>query len=1100
MPLPLIAIAAGIAISGTASAWYYNYRTREEQKQQAQLKERLRQYGDKYEDLINSHAENIRGFEREAFEKIKNDFISQIEYFRTEKAPIKNELEELRKAILIELERPDISPYQKKSLIWERNRVDDAFYRLDAYWNYLDWFQNQLKDFSEKRQYLKVFDMGPPDALLPQDYLYIGKLGLIEPDELNKWNLYSQNLQLVTIKKGDNYCIKREEEKILDYYIKSNIKQVPVLIENANKNRYYFYVSIAKGEIYLNILSGSSLEVKPLKNERPNQSKLFVQYKGVNCFIKRENKQFPLKRYRETYSFSAYVLENDFLLKSIELSEKRREMIVSQASDKVIVLYDDTLTEDILQGIDNSLQNSEISIVEANFEEKRIRLKAGDINLGCSIFNDICLKVDNVSKENIDTSKSFTSPFLFIFIPQKAFEEDLYLDLKESFVKFLNFVNTQIVYSLRSKESQRNDFEFIQNWSDLIDYQISENSNIRIEEKYEKAILNDYLELKVSNLKTIQKEIEKRSKSYPVFKEKPVISVECKLPDKKYFEYIDVGELDDINYDDLTIRVKADLNDVELSGRKNFILKIPIPHGALIRQRQAIKDFIQGKIVNEKLKPMLISPTLVVREEDSDWKYKIDKITWFNEDLTNSQKELIINALTEKNLFLIQGPPGTGKTTIIKEITYQFLKSNPTAKLLIVSQQNVAVDNALERIHHSNRELFDSGRKSLVRIAPDESKVSENLRKFTIDNWFADYKVRVSKNFNRVYYEKPNTENLMNEWWSLIDKENFKDIDNEIIEVLINSHQIVGATCVGLANKNIGLNLMEFDIVIVDEAGRATPPEILIPILKGQKVILIGDHYQLPPSTDRKLLEKLEEDDSNNELTYLDKDFLEKSFFERLYESVPDTNKGMLIEQFRMPQQIGDLISELFYHGKIINGMVKSTEGFVDKQNTIRWDDVEGKQELDGTSSYNLAEIERIVQILKTMHKYLLRINGFKTVAVITPYSAQKRRLKRELDQHNFSTMKIKIDTVDSFQGEEAQIVIYSTVKTRGNLSFIIDKRRLNVAISRTQENLIFVGHKKFLFNAKVEEKRNLFREIISLIDRNKINGNVKSSHHPQHS
>ncbi|WP_341848174.1 C-terminal helicase domain-containing protein [Helicobacter pylori] len=104
-----------------------------------------------------------------------------------------------------------------------------------------------------------------------------------------------------------------------------------------------------------------------------------------------------------------------------------------------------------------------------------------------------------------------------------------------------------------------------------------------------------------------------------------------------------------------------------------------------------------------------------------------------------------------------------------------------------------------------------------------------------------------------------------------------------------------------------------------------------------------------------------------------------------------------------------------------------------------------------------------------------------KTIGIITPYNAQKRRLRSEVEKCGFKNFdELKIDTVDAFQGEEADIIIYSTVKTCGNLSFLLDSKRLNVAISRAKENLIFVGKKSFFENLRSDEK-NIFSAILQV-------------------
>lgn len=501
-----------------------------------------------------------------------------------------------------------------------------------------------------------------------------------------------------------------------------------------------------------------------------------------------------------------------------------------------------------------------------------------------------------------------------------------------------------------------------------------------------------------------------------------------------------------------------------------------------------MKDFSFSKIVNQDLKQLLISPNLI------SYKALVDnfELDFKNKNLTNNQKEIIKRAFNEKNIFLIQGPPGTGKTTIIKELIYQTIKQDNYSKILIVSQQNVAVDNVLYGIDKENREWFEKDGHSIVRVAPNENKIQyDNIKEYTVEKWFEKYKEEVRDNFIKLEQNKNDNEKFKNmydyanKWMKLIYKLKFKDIDNEIKELLISKHQILGATCVGLANKSLGLDLIEFDIAIIDEAGRATAPELLIPILRAKKVILIGDHNQLPPTVDKKLLKKLEEDSEKN-LSFEDLEILEKSFFEELYEKIPESNKMMLNEQFRMPEQIGNLISTLFYNNSVKNGHIKDTTNFIDSKAIIRWLDVDGEHKLEETSSYNELEVKKIIDLILIIEKSLQKNNTNKSVGIITPYSSQKRRIRENLkDLKDLNISNLKVDTVDSFQGEESDIIIYSTVKTKGNISFLIDKKRLNVAISRTKENLFFIGKKDFFYNAKIKKDEvNLFKEIIDFCEK----------------
>ncbi|WGH04882.1 AAA domain-containing protein [Helicobacter pylori] len=162
------------------------------------------------------------------------------------------------------------------------------------------------------------------------------------------------------------------------------------------------------------------------------------------------------------------------------------------------------------------------------------------------------------------------------------------------------------------------------------------------------------------------------------------------------------------------------------------------------------------------------------------------------------------------------------------------------------------------------------------------------------------------------------------------------------------------------------------------------------------------------------------------------------------------------------------------------NGAIKNTSQFYDPKNIIRWINVEREHQLEKTSSYNKDQVQKIIELLEQINRALNQRKIRKTIGIITLYNAQKRRLRSEVEKYGFKNFdELKIDTVDAFQGEEADIIIYSTVKTCGNLSFLLDSKRLNVAISRAKENLIFVGKKSF-FEMRNDEK-NIFNAILQV-------------------
>jgi len=1088
--LPVIAVVAGVAITATAASWIFDALTEEEKNRHHTLSSEISKLKNKFDLEINGHNENMYEIARKNYEKIKEKFLKEVAFYKEEKKGIKNDLDKLFSAISKELNNESISPYQKQSLLDNRNKVDDAKNRLDAYWKYLNWFEKKLDEMAKYKKYNDIFDLKMPQALLPEDYLYIGKLAYIVKNEIaingdkpsKGWNEYNQKLSL------NDYHNKNELD-ILEGY--GDDTEFMILIDFIKKDKF-FNASAIKGELYQYILEDMSFEVKPKSNERPSQEKLTLLYHDVYLNLKRDEKLYPLKRYKEHDSFEVKIKEHDLLLKSVFITEKYNESNQEISNNAIPIIFEinEILTIDKIKKVGSILQNSNFQAV--NLEENFLTLKIDKYELSLRIEKiENLLILEEILEIDINkiTSNSFTIPFELILIEGGVYNE-IYKKLSTSkktvFSEFNSFINEQFNYIAYSYKTSNKDFDFFKKWQKIIDYQIEDNSYETFEIKYDKYELDEkIITFYVSNLQEYSKNF-KEKKSRDIFIE---------------INGINLGYLDDFSIEQNILKVKIDfISDLQIEKNAKLSIKVKSYQAVLQKQKKALKDFSFSKIVNQYLKQMLISPTLINYRAVSD-NYELN---FKNKYLTNNQQEIIKKAFNEKNIFLVQGPPGTGKTTIIKEMVYQTIKQDKYSKILIVSQQNVAVDNVLDGIDRENKEWFKKEGLSIVRVAPNEDRVQyENIKEYTVQKWFEKYKEIVKENFIKLEQNKNSDSGLLNkfnlsskfkekkelnqklynfakEWMDLIYKSDFRDVDNEIKGLLISKHQILGATCVGLANKSLGLDLVEFDIAIIDEAGRATAPELLIPILRAKKVILIGDHNQLPPTIDRKLIKKLESD-NEEDLSPEDLEVLKKSFFEELFEKTPDSNKAMLNEQFRMPEQIGNLISTLFYQDRLKNGQTKDVDNFLDPKNIIRWVDVDGKHETDGTSSYNILEIDNIVNLLKIINKDLEKEKINKSVGIITPYSAQKNRIRRKISKFKLLNISnIKIDTVDSFQGEEADIIIYSTVKTYGNISFLIDKKRLNVAISRTKENLFFIGKKNFFYNAKTKKDEiNLFKKII---------------------
>ena len=502
----------------------------------------------------------------------------------------------------------------------------------------------------------------------------------------------------------------------------------------------------------------------------------------------------------------------------------------------------------------------------------------------------------------------------------------------------------------------------------------------------------------------------------------------------------------------------------------------------------------------------------------------------YNEDLDLPQRTAIQKALDAESIAIIQGPPGTGKTNVIIEIILQIMKENrrnrdlEPKKVLLVSQSHPAVDKMLEDLIRESRE-----RPDLLRIGRDEKLNDEIREEYSINDVKERWYQEVQKNCQEYaqkalaeigvkesefdeYYLKLENSKIENEVISPEDMEvienfrkktnglkseqvrNILEIQREWIERLkqceevelyiIKSTSIIAGTCTGFVSNRV-IRDVDFDYVIVDEAAKATFPELAVSLNKAHKIILVGDHQQLPPVLDTELI--------RNNKDKIDEELLAQGIFEKLYNMFPETNKHRLTIQYRMHPVIGTLISHVFYNDDIQNGVeAKDRELHIDgyKDIAIEWistskyptkEKYERVFDSNGKKSYqNFLEKTIIEKKLLDLDSKLKKVTK---IAVITAYGPQKYILQSMVKKHSFKYLEVDVDTVDAFQGSQKDIIIYSTVRSSSNqygIGFLKSEARINVAFSRARCLLIIVGDMDFLNNYKI--RGNKFPEIIKYI------------------
>ncbi len=327
-------------------------------------------------------------------------------------------------------------------------------------------------------------------------------------------------------------------------------------------------------------------------------------------------------------------------------------------------------------------------------------------------------------------------------------------------------------------------------------------------------------------------------------------------------------------------------------------------------------------------------------------------------------------------------------------------------------------------------------------------------------------------------------------------KNGSEDIDLQI--AFAKSMNVFGATCIHIANGKYSKINFKFDYMIMDEASKATAAEAMVPITMSQNLVLIGDHKQLPPVITREkgVREKVK-DELEDEGLDIDKTYGE-SLFEQLYsrfeaENTFEPYKIMLDIQYRMPRQLGALISKHIYNGELKNPDIKRLPNYDEdkshqlplKKPIIRIGDneevpssilfISTSKEKDPSdndkkdkrcNNCNIEKIKNILEYLNAHYRDGKVEKCLENIGIIAAYRGQVELLKQKVTVQDYKKFKIDINTVDKFQGSERDVIIYDIVRSsdgKSSIGFLDDFRRINVAFSRARKLLIVVGDSEYL-------------------------------------
>ncbi len=476
-------------------------------------------------------------------------------------------------------------------------------------------------------------------------------------------------------------------------------------------------------------------------------------------------------------------------------------------------------------------------------------------------------------------------------------------------------------------------------------------------------------------------------------------------------------------------------------------------------------------------------------------------------NLNSSQREAVIRTLGAEEIFLIHGPPGTGKTTTLVESIVQHVKRE--MRVLATADSNVAVDNLVEKL---------AGRVKVVRVG-NPARVTKTLREHTLDylvQSLPEYKAaqKLWDKIDSLLGERDKYTRPTQQWrrglgddeiaylaragkslrgipvtmmrsmarWLEMQREiddlfqKAKNYEKRAMERILKDADVICTT-----NSTAGSDILAsltFPVVFIDEATQSTEVSSLIPIVRTRKIIMAGDHKQLPPTV----------------MSHKAKS-LQYTLFERMLDVYGPKIRHVLTTQYRMNQEIMNFPNIEFY-----GGILKADESvknitlhdlklkfeeinaemykllrpdkpviFIDTQSKFR------EEQRRGSTSYmNRGEANLIAKIAKELLRIGLNISN---LGIITPYDDQVDLLRSMLPQ-------VEVKSVDGFQGREKEVIIISFVRSnsQGDTGFLSDARRLNVSLTRAKRKLVMVGDSSTLKNERhfqdllnfLQERRNV--------------------------
>ena len=519
----------------------------------------------------------------------------------------------------------------------------------------------------------------------------------------------------------------------------------------------------------------------------------------------------------------------------------------------------------------------------------------------------------------------------------------------------------------------------------------------------------------------------------------------------RYFPF--TGVVSYVDGDRMVVTVPDNTRIIDLQATEKVGVQLSFDETSYRLMMEALDRAIRGKGRLGYLRDLFYTP----HQKPETFSFQPMHFPYLNQ----TQEDAVNEVLRAKDVAVVHGPPGTGKTTtLVEAIRETLMREN---QVLVCAQSNMAVDWISEK-------LVDRG-INVLRIG-NPTRVNDKMLSFTYERRFEghpDYPqlwaLRKAIRDMRSH-RKRGDEKFHQRLDSL--KSRATELEIRINSELFGEARVIASTLVGAANRL--LDGQKYGTLFIDEAAQALEAACWIPLRRVSRVVLAGDHCQLPPTV--KSIAAM-------------KAGLGKTLMERIAETHPEAVTLLRI-QYRMNDDIMRFSSDYFYHGQVESAPEVRFRGILDLDTPMEWIDTSElldnpdnpeapelsfKEEFVGESYGRINKAEGLLT-MHVLQQYFERIGKQRLlderidVGIISPYRAQVQYLRRLLTKREYFKpfrRQISVNTVDGFQGQERDVIVISLVRSNdeGQIGFLRDLRRMNVAITRARMKVIILGNRQ---------------------------------------